>query len=266
MKEKLLKILLSSFFIFILSFPVRAQYYRVYGWETPKRGWMELTLWNKGIVNSDLTFEREGQEFSREGLFLHSAEVEYGVTDKFAVGVYGDFRNSGDTDLQFYRFRAVARYSLFSKFERFFNTALYLEYYLPSSNVPDPAEVEMRLILQKDIGDFRLKLNPAVSMDTSGEEVKEGINGNFFSGIYWRRYYPVQLGVEYYGRYGQIRHLPPASEQEQVLFGVVDLRFFRGFKWQLGAGTGLTQGSDDFLVKSILTYEFGTIRPSRQRR
>ena len=251
-------------FLTLLSFSAKAQYYRVYGWETPKRGWVELTVFNKGVLNSDLEFERNGQSYSKDGLWLHSAEVEYGVTGRFAVGLYGDFRNASEADLAFYRFRAVARYSFFSKFSRFFNPALYLEYYIPSKNVPESSEVEMRLILQKDLGDFRLKLNPAISMDTSGEEVKEGLNANFFGGIYWRRFYLVQPGVEYYGRYGQLRDMPPAKEQEQVLFGTLNFNLFRGFQWQLAAGTGMTSGSDDFIFKSILVYEFGTIRPSRQ--
>lgn len=263
MKDQLHKILLTGFFM-ILSFSINAQYYRIYGWETPKTGWVELTLLNKSIIDSELNIIRNQQSYSKDGLWLHSAEVEYGVTDRFAVGMYGDFRSTSEADLQFYRFRAVARYSFFSKFSRFFNTALYLEYYLPSKNVPEPSEIEMRLILEKDIGDFRLKLNPAVSKDVSGEEVKEGLNANFFSGLYWRRFYILQPGIEYYGRYGQLRDSPPATEQEQVLFGVVNLNLFRGFQWQLGAGAGLTDGSDDFLFKSILIYEFGTVRPSKQ--
>ena len=250
--------------LLLLSFSVKAQYYRVYGWETPRRGWVELTVWNKAVLDSDLEFERNGEMFSRDGLWLHSAEVEYGVTDRFAVGMYGDFRNASDADFAFYRFRAVARYSLFSKFSRFFSPALYLEYYIPSKNVAESSELEMRLILQKDLGDFRLKLNPAISAETSGEEVQEGLSANFFGGIYWRRYYTAQLGVEYYGRYGQLRDMPPAKEQEQILFGVVNLNLFRGFQWQLGAVTGLTDGSDNFIFKSILVYEFGTVRPSKQ--
>ena len=250
--------------LLLIAFSVKAQYYRIYGWETPTRGWVELTVWNKAVLNSDLNFERNGRSYSRDGLWLHSAEVEYGVTDRFAVGMYSDFRNASDADLAFYRFRAVARYSLFNKFSRFFSPALYLEYYIPSKNVSESSELEMRLILQKDLGDFRLKLNPAISTETSGEEVQEGLSGNLFAGLYWRRFYTGQLGIEYYGRYGLIRNMPPAKEQEQVLFGVVNLNLFRGFQWQLGAGAGLTDASDNFLFKSILVYEFGTVRPSKQ--
>jgi len=241
-----------------------AQYYRVYGWETPQKGWLEIMLWNKNVAKSDLTFEQNGNDYSSQGLYLHSVEVEYGVTDRFTVGMYGDFRNSSDVSLSYYRFRAVARYALFTKYQRFFDTALYLEYYQPSKDVEDPSEMEMRLILQKDLGDFRLMLNPTISKDISGEEVKDGVNGNFFGGIYWRRYYAIQLGAEYYGRYGQIRDLLPSAEQEHVVFGVADLKFFKGFNWQLGVGAGLNSGSDDLIIKSIITYEFSTLRPSKQ--
>ncbi|WP_373055864.1 hypothetical protein [Zunongwangia sp. H14] len=265
MKNKNYKIL---FFIasILSSSAMSAQYYRVYGWETLRRGWMEVMVWNKTIAESDLSFERNGNEYSRQGLFLHSAEIEYGITDKFTVGMYGDFRDSPDVSLSYYRFRAVARYSLFSKYKRFFNSALYLEYYQPSKEVEEASELEMRFILQKDLGDFRINLNPAISKDISGEEVKDGLNGNFFGGIYWRRHYTIQLGAEYYGRHGELRDLAPSEEQEHVVFAVADLKFFKGFNWQLGAGTGLNAGSDDLILKSIITYEFNTLRPFRQSR
>ncbi len=259
------KLLLFSFLLFAAS-QAQAQYYRVYGWETPRRGWLELNMWNKYVSSSDNTFSLNDQQLSRKGLFLHTAEVEYGITDRLAVGSYVDFRDSPDMNFSFYRFRAVARYRLFSKFEYFFNPAIYMEYYVPRKNSGEATELETRLILQHDFGDFRLNLNPAIEKDLSGEEVQESLKANLFTGLYWRRYYTFQPGLEYYGRFGEVQEFPEQQQREHVLFGVLNMRFFSGFMWELGAGKGLTDGSDNWVFKSILTYEFPTIRPSRQAR
>lgn len=238
--------------------------YRVYGWETLRRGWVEAMVWNIGFLESDRSFFWNEELHPKDQLFFHSAEVAYGVTDRFTVGAYGDFRNSPETNLRFFRFRAVARYRLFGAFSRVFRPTIYLEYYLPNAKSGESAELESRLILERDFNDFRLLLNPAVSFDLSGEDVKEGVNGNFYAGLYWRRYFFLQPGIEYYGRYGELQEWPNQSERPHLLFLNLTLQPTPGLKWELGGGKGLTSGSDDYIIKSILTYEFQTLRPSKQ--
>ena len=65
----------------------------------------------------------------------------------------------------------------------------------------------------------------------------------------------VWLGVEYYADYGALGTFVPADQQQHTLFGVVDFKVF-GVDVNLGAGFGLTGGSDTFVTKMIIGRAF----------
>ncbi len=44
----------------------------------------------------------------------------------------------------------------------FFDTAIYVEYYIPKKEYKDYEELEIRLIFEKDFGNFRLDINPMI--------------------------------------------------------------------------------------------------------
>ena len=63
------------------------------------------------------------------------------------------------------------------------------------------------------------------------------------------------LGVEYYGDYGKIGNFAPPSQQQQLLFAVTDFKL-GVFDIDLGLGFGLTSGSDQMIIKTIIGYAF----------
>lgn len=239
------------------------QDYQVYGHETLSRGWIELKSWNKMVVQSQNQVEREEGFYSRKGLLLNSLELEYGLTEDLTIGGIVDFINSPHFPPDVYRFRASLRYRLFPKFERIIDPALYIEFYQPAGESQEPAEVETRLILERDIEDFRLILNPTAGMAIAGDAMRDGITASLFGGLYWRRYFLVQPGAEYYGRYGPVTEFKEYNATEAA-FAVVRFNLFRGFQWRWGFGAGLTRNEDDFIIKTALKYKFETLRPSEQ--
>lgn len=257
---------LFALFFIVAALPARAQLDRVYGWETPGRGWLEPSVWTQVVAASDLDYDRFSAGAEREGLVLQTFELEYGLTGSFAVGAYADFEVASGEPLRYAQARVVARWALFSRYERFFDTALYAEYYQPRASYGEPSELEFRLILEKDLGDVRLRLNPIVSKATSGEEIRDGLEGAFAGGLYYRRFFHVQPGVEYYTSIGELADPTALEQQRHVVYPVVNVNLVPGLSWNIGAGFGLTDGSDDVTVKSILSYEFNTIRPANQRR
>ena len=63
------------------------------------------------------------------------------------------------------------------------------------------------------------------------------------------------IGIEYYSDFGQIGNFLPLDQQRHELFAVTD--FKAGvFDVELGAGYGLTSGSDRFITKAIIGYAF----------
>jgi len=155
------------------------------------------------------------------------------------------------------RFRAVFfRYRFFNKGDHFFDPAIYLEYYIPSKEYKDYEELEIRLIFEKDIGNFIFDLNPMFEKKTSGSKPDEGLEFNYAMGLYYKKYRAIQPGIEYYGKYGEISHFKDFNAQRHIIFPTIDLRFGPGFHWHVGIGFGLSNASDDVTVKSIFSYKF----------
>jgi hypothetical protein len=238
---------------------LRAQenFYRVYQYETPLQGWLEPTVWSTWIGRSDLSSESGEQ---REGLWAHSAEIEYGLTDHMSLAAYADFEDPRDGGAEYSRARVEARYRFAQAYEHFFDTAVYAEYYFPRSLRTDTQELEMRLILQKDLEDFRIAINPVVSVPVRGLDSGKNPALALDVGLYWRRFLKAQPGLEWYRDFGEIGDW---SDKRQMIFPTLDLRPARGLVWHLGVGWGLTDASDKLVVKSILYYEFDLVRPAR---
>ncbi len=122
--------------------------------------------------------------------------------------------------------------------------------------------MEFRGIFQRDLNDFRLVLNPILSIPTVGEEAGASPSFQLASGLYYRRRFLVQPGIEIYNSFGPIANVPGIGKQQHNVFGMLEMHPFRGITWDLGVGFGLTGSSDRLVVKSLLYYEFTAIRPS----
>ena len=266
--------------------PGGAQRYRVYQWDTPMQGWAEPALWNSWVAKSNLDYSHFGKTVREQGVTAHSAEFEYGMTDQFTLATYADFESAPGLPLRYTAARVEGRYRFGSRYQRFLDPAIYLEYSVPRAKYEAAQELEARLILQRDLNDFRLVLNPIVgrtfsnqsSTSSSGssasgehgggsemvgtENAGSRFSGGFAGGLYWRRYHLAQPGIEYYNQVGPLGQLLAVRDQRHAIVPTVDLRFIPGLDWNVGVVVGLTPGSDKYTVKSVLSYEFQTIRPS----
>ncbi len=267
--------------------PASAQRYRVYQWDTPMQGWAEPALWDSWVARSTLDYSHFGRTVSEQGVTAHSAELEYGMTDRFTLAGYTDFESAPGLPLRYTAARIEGRYRFGSRYQRFLDPAVYLEYSVPRAKYEAAQELEARLILQRDLNDFRLVLNPIVGRTFSNEQRASSgggssgehgggsemvgtenagsrFSGGFAGGIYWRRYHLLQPGVEYYNQVGPLGQLLSVRDQRHAIVPTVDVRFIPGLDWNLGLVKGLTPGSDKLTLKSVLSYEFQTIRPSNK--
>lgn len=265
-RDTSLRILLGAALAAAVALPAReaaAQIgYRVYEWETPMTGWSEPTIQNYVVPKSDQPYEHFGSSATREGMSSHTLEMEYGLTDRVTASVYADFESAHDAGFHYVGARGNVRYRFSNRYQRLFNPALYVEYYVPRGKYEGSNTLETRLILERDAADFRLDLNPilAKSFADTATRVQAELN----TGLYYRRFYGVQPGVELFSDLGPFGASPSFREQKQVLFPTVNLRFANAFTWNLGVGVGLTKPSDKLTLRSIFSYQFQTVRPSHQ--
>ncbi len=253
-------------------------FYSIYDYDTPPRGWYEPNVWVTYIPESRNGIWHFNAARPREGLTAYTTEVEYGITDHLSLSMYTDFMNAhGREDdyvatqgtmparasgMRFTQGRVEARYRLAKPGAHFFDVAAYAEYYVPCNNFSTGQELETRLILEKNFSHLRLDLNPTLSYSTTGEGARAVPNLNFNSGIYYERNRWLQPGVEYYSGYSVIDNIPEFKHQQHLLFPTTTFAFSRNFEWQLGVGFGLTPQSDQLTIKTIVTYQFQGRGPS----
>lgn len=233
-------------------------FFEVQQYDQPFAGWFEATLFDTYVPSSAQREQHFGMDLPRKAFWAHSLELAYGVTDRLTLGAYADVTDPGGANARYAQTRLLARYRFSERQELFFNPALYVEYYLPRGGYGD-RELETRLILDKDLNDFRVVLNPTLSVTTSGDKAWGAPSIGLSGGVYYRRGATFQPGIEYVADYGAWnRH----ENTKQYVLPTVDIALTRNLTWHIGAGFGLTSGSDHVVIESQLRFEGDLLRPS----
>ncbi len=73
------------------------------------------------------------------------------------------------------------------------------------------------------------------------------------------KYY--NLGIEYYGYYGEFGHFVSLHNQQQQFFPVINLFVSPNWEINIGAGWGATASTDHLIVKGILGHYFNWRKP-----
>lgn len=126
---------------------------------------------------------------------------------------------------------------------------------------PDSWTLELRPIVDKQLGRWYAAFNPTLDRALRGETASRGFEFSPAAAAGFDVTPRVNLGAEYYGALGSIHGFDPVAEQQHQLFGVVNLNV--GPDWEINAGYGqaLTAGGDRRLVKLILGRRLGSTRP-----
>jgi hypothetical protein len=226
--------------------------FKVYPSQTAPEGEVETAIWNNYTASNSQPYLFKGDPISKSDLMEYSLEVEYGVTDRLTLEGYGDFEQPKGESFQYVGAKAVlARYHVFQEEERFWDTSVYLEYSLPSESYNPSEELEGRLLLEKAVDRWSIRLNPIISKPVSGPEVSGGIELAYAAGIYWREFHFVVPDLEIFGEFGELKNSP---KHIHYLFPGFLINFGTGWKWESGIGIGLTPESDRMIIKNILSY------------
>lgn len=237
----------------------QARHFKVYGYKTPEAGEVELVYWADYVAKSDTTMDYFGKTgVKREGLMSHTLEIEYGLTDRFTIAAYADFEKPPGEDFKYIQTRVVAaRYRFGEAGERYFDTALYVEYYLPDPDYQGIAKekIEARLMLEKKINDKTLRINPKLEKVTSGPEVEEGLEFEYGASLYGPWTARLKWGLELYGSLGELVNIKSRDKQKHYIVPALTYKFTKQLKLNVGTAVGLTDASDDLVFKSILEWE-----------
>lgn len=234
--------------------PLRA---KVYGYSTPGQGESELSYSLGYVIDSDKTMNYFSKaDISREKLVSHTLEWEYGVTDRWTISLYGDFEKPKSEDLKFTQTRAVvARYRFFNAGERFFNPAVYFEYYVPREQYQGAQEekLEARIILEKEVNGWEIKVNPILEKPLS--DLAEGLVLEYAAGVYKGVSPNLSLGLEAFGEIGQIANTSSMDDQTHYIAPAVEYKVKDGVAIGGSIALGQTKSSEDRVGKFFLEVE-----------
>jgi len=121
---------------------------------------------------------------------------------------------------------------------------------------PDTWTLELRPIVDKQIGRWYLAFNPSVDRSFHGPSVSQGVtfSPNFKAGYDVTK--KVNMGIEYYGSLGPITGFDALYAQEQQIIPCIDLNVSPDWEFNAGVGVGMTRSTDHLLVKVIIGRRF----------
>ena len=120
---------------------------------------------------------------------------------------------------------------------------------------PDTWTLEIRPIIDKQLGPWYFSVNPALEQSLKGPGTKTGIEFTPAAKVSYDLTKVVSPRIEYYGTLGPVGNFLPAPRQQQ-LYGVVDLNVEPPWEINFGVGAGLTRATDRLIIKMILGRRF----------
>ncbi|HET7103067.1 MAG TPA: hypothetical protein VFI20_03175 [Terracidiphilus sp.] len=115
---------------------------------------------------------------------------------------------------------------------------------------------EIRPIVDKQMGQWYVSVNPALERTLHGPDVSLGLDfapavkvGYDFTRV-------VSAGIEYYADYGSIREIAGLHDQQQQVFAATDLNVSPEWELNFGVGVGATAATDHWIIKGIVGRRF----------
>jgi len=244
--------LISAATLLVNSQALALNYYEleVYPYATAAKGELEL--------ENATTHTRRGPNGTggeEDGRMRSSFEGTYGVTDKVEVSAYADFlRNPGEGwSLGGQRYHVRTRF--FEKGELPVDLGAYIELELPKHD-EDTREVELRGIIEKDFGRFTFDLNPILEKVIEGAGISSGWTLQYSAAIVYRLSEKYRPRLDFFGDFGPIQDFKPRSEQKHLISPALEINLGRQLHMQIGVGFGLTDATEQRLLRFKLEKEF----------
>ena len=234
--------------------------FEVYPYLTEPRGTLEVESLNSYVAAGHRTpgLGTSSGIYPSQGIAYNALEFTYGLTDRIEAAAYIDLAKPDGVD---YRI-AGGKFRLRGQF--FDQSALPVDlgWYAEFEEHVIPAfdqqryEIEVRPIIEKDIGRFSLQINPIFEKAIlGGPEAANAPGFGYAVGAYYRWKPELSPGLEAYGGAGQISNFTPINQEQHYLFSVVWGELRNGLEYNFGVGFGLTPGSDHVIVKFNLGLE-----------
>lgn len=231
---------------------------QVYGAEVAPPGSTMVELHTNSALRG--TTQREEGVLPTQHAVHETLEITHGWTSWFETGLYLFTSIQPDTGWEWVGTHIRPRVRAPEEWKLPVGLGLSMEIgYQERRFSTDTWTMELRPIIDKQLGPWYLSFNPVFSKSLAGEGVRQGRGFEFNPNakVAYDVTPKVALGLEYYGALGPVHSLDPPREQEHLIFPVVDVDLGPRWEFNAGVGFGLTRATDGVILKLILGYRFG---------
>lgn len=186
-----------------------------------------------------------------------TVEITHGITNWSEVGFYIFTSASQQTGWQWVGDHIRPRVRVPDQWKWPVGASLSMEFgYQRARFSPDTWTLEIRPIIDKQIGRWYFAFNPAMDKSFHGPSQNQGLafSPNVKVGYDFTK--EISGGVEYYASYGPFTDVASLRNQQQQIFSVVDLNVSPKWEINLGVGVGPTASTDHLIVKGIIGRRF----------
>jgi len=238
----------------LASGPAQALNYfelEVYPYATAAKGELEL---ENNTTYTDRGTQSDSPPENNKGLTRSSVELNYGVTDKTELAGYVDYSRARGGDWEHAASRVRARTRFYEKGELPVDIGLYAEFEFPKNQAND-RELELRGIIEKDVGRWTFDFNPIFEKVLKGAD-NAGWELQYAASAIYRLHERWRPRLDFFGDFGPISRFEPKDEQKHLISPAVDIKLGHRVWLTAGVAFGYTKASEQQLMRAKLEWEF----------
>ncbi len=186
-----------------------------------------------------------------------TVEITHGITNWSEVGFYIFTSASQQTGWQWVGDHIRPRVRVPDQWRWPVGASLSMEFgYQRARFSPDTWTLEIRPIIDKQIGRWYFAFNPAMDRSFHGPSVNQGLTFSPNVKVSYDFTKKITGGVEYYASYGSFTDFYSLHNQQQQFFPAIDLNVSPKWEINFGVGVGPTASTDHLIVKGIIGRRF----------
>lgn len=215
--------------------------------------------WTIFELHSNYTFK--GSKLLQDPKTAHwtneTLEITHGLGKNFEIGFYTFTGFAPGGGFQYLGNQIRPRVTVPVEWKWFLGASLSAEFgfFRPHADSAFIWQGEIRPIIDKTVGNWYFAFNPNMDFQVSGNNKGVGLAPQLKSVYTIKKVFGI--GLEYYSSLGSFKKLLPSQQQEHLLGPMIDLYLHP--KWELNGGFlfGLTENSNQRIVKLLLGRRIG---------
>ncbi len=190
---------------------------------------------------------------AKNGKGKHQLELSYGITEHWRSGLYAVYEKKPGTALKYTQVKWANIVQLTEPGQYWMDIGLYAEYIWAAPRLASPDVLELKVLLEKPVEQWKHTLNLVFKQPLWGAETSTGFD------YAWRSRYKtasgLEPGIEAYGSFGTINQIQLAK-QTHLIGPVLKYEIINDFEIDFGWLMDTSEGPAYGNFKFNMEFEF----------